>query len=224
MKKLRREIVAKPKKAAALGLLLVAALYFWVPLLMGPTAVQPGAVAPVAGAPTPSAPTAAAAPVEGPKPVQKSWQQLAAAIDADPRMRSVETWNNHRDPFEFVATVPNHNEHPELQAAEPQAPALNPSEAGLVLYSTLLGSRRRMALINGRRYGIGDSVSGDKQKSTAQFVVSEIEPRRVVLKRDGERFELKLGAAASEDDNSQSDEPDARRAGEMEAEPGQTHG
>ena len=34
-KRLRREVIANPKKAAILGIMLLVAIYFWTPLVMG---------------------------------------------------------------------------------------------------------------------------------------------------------------------------------------------
>lgn len=55
---------------------------------------------------------------------------------------------------------------------------------GPVLQSTLVSPSRRIAIINGRTYGLGARVSG--------AVITEIRPYEVTLKRNGREIQLRF--------------------------------
>ena len=198
LKKLRREAAANPKKAAILGMLSLAALYFWAPLVRQWTA--PGQNAASSAAAPAVMPVASAAPMAGgimtpagaaaPLPANLHWRELAAAIDRDPRMQPVKPKqgsNAARDPF--VA--------PQAAVAEELGPATEelaeeaktPDELGLVLSSTIVGATRRTAVVNGKVYGPGRELHAE---DGVVFVVKQIEPWGIVLERAGRRFELEL--------------------------------
>lgn len=101
---------------------------------------------------------------------------------------------------------------PEVATAESTEPVaeqptlkLSPSEAGLVLSSTIVGPSRRTALINGRRYGVGDEIKSTlKEGPQIVFKLLAVEPRQIVLEKDGDRFLMKMpGARLSNDDSLQ---------------------
>lgn len=204
LKKLRREAIASPKKAALLGLLLLAAAYFWAPLLRQWTRspentaestpalaasqplAPPGAnLPPVAtGSPTAAASAIAAAPPKF------HWRQLAEAIQTDPLMRPLPPaaeLDANRDPF--VDPKPPQT----VQAtAEPQPPPedeATPGELGFVLSSTIVGPARRTAVVNGKVCTLGVELASGEGRV---FVVKRIEPWGVVLERGGKQFELEL--------------------------------
>jgi hypothetical protein len=125
VRKLRREVKANPLKATILAVLLVVAIWFWVPLVEkwcsaspvlapdGNATVASGsgssgaASAPVAvgttatavAATTTSTNAVEAKTVEGVKTVNYPWQVVVKRLEKDPRMTSVVDLGNWRDPF-----------------------------------------------------------------------------------------------------------------------------
>ncbi len=93
-----------------------------------------------------------------------------------------------RDPF----VAPRRPEKPQ-QADETQQRIVNeektPADMGLVLSSTIVGSGRRTAVINGKVYGPGREL---KAADGVVFVVRQIEPWGIVLERAGRQFDLAL--------------------------------
>jgi hypothetical protein len=197
-KKLQREAKANPVKAAALGVLLLVAGYFWAPLVKGfvsPAATAPAATA-TAGAPATPAP-APTPTVDAPKAPESpvyDWQRYAQLLDDDVKMRTSAELPSPRDPFKSreverpeIASVKT---AAQLKAAE--APPLEPREAGLVLSSTFVGPRTQIALIGGKPYRIGDRVRVQKDGIKASFNLIDVQPRLVVLERNGKQYELTI--------------------------------
>jgi len=215
IKKLKREASANPKKAAILGVLLLVAVYFWIPLVsrwishpkdQAQSALPPApATGGQASAPAPALPNVAAVatlpgmPVSGTaapggagtKPAP-TWQELAEAIDRDPLMRPASpgiTGPARQNPFGRLQPVELVKDTDELKSSESLADDAQPAELGLVLSSTVVGAARQTAVINGKVYTLGREVpAGDG----ASFLLTEIQPRRIVLKRAGREFELKI--------------------------------
>lgn len=201
-KRLKREVLAKPKQAGALAALLVLAAWFWAPLMSKwfggasatttppTTAAATPAIAPLA-APSASVTTAVTTAVAGVAPAQPTWRRLAAAIDADPRMQPAGELAVHRNPFAPLPTaapvVPVQAAPPAAIAAAPSDPT--PDELGLVLSSTVVGGRRQTAVVNGRVYRPGGEVRIDDEIA---FVVTSVGPRRIVLSRRGQDYELMI--------------------------------
>lgn len=194
LKKLRREATANPKKAALLGMLLLAAVYFWAPLIRqwtnptSETAVATSPAAPPAAAPVSSPAAGATAPAPPPKP-NIHWRDLAKAMEGDPRMRPADrtTDPSPRDPF---AVQKSAEQEEQAKVDEPVVEKeVTPGEAGLVLSGTIVGERRRTAVINGKVYGPGREL---KSADGVVFVVRKIEPWGIVLERAGRQFELAL--------------------------------
>jgi hypothetical protein len=200
--KIKREIKAKPLKAAGLGVLLLVAAYFWAPLLRGMIAPReaapatpasnPGPVAAAAtgpGVPAAPAPAAQAAAPTSIDSVIYDWRKYANLIDEDAAMRAGAALPGSRDPF--VSPQPP---APEKPAEEPKVAAgpITPAEAGLLLTTTLLGARKKIAEISGKSYTIGDRVKVLTDEFNASFRVVEIYPRRVILESHGKRYELRI--------------------------------
>ena len=195
-KKLRREAVTNPKKAALLGLVIVVALYFWAPLIRGwivgsktATEATTDAAAVIVAA---AVPPAAGAPAATGKsvPVLPSWQKLVQWMHEDPRTMTAPMLTQTRDPFE----VAKNEETKVEEKAEVKPPTITPTAAGLVLTSTIVGPQRRVVQINGDTYTVGQTIQvvKDKDSLRTKFKVVEIHPRRAVLEADGERFELTI--------------------------------
>ncbi len=212
-RRLRREVKANPKKAAILGLLCVVALYYWAPLVWGwvggrksAELAEPGAAATTDQAPRPAAfaPLAgAAAAAESGKPGQpadpsRPWQQVVQWIEQDPTMKPFAARSQRRDPFHPAASevAANEEEEPdEAQTAE-TAKDLTPDALGAQLTSTLIGPQRRVAVINGRPCQEGRTIAMAKDGQQVEFKLCEVHPRRVVLERDGKRYELAIPPSA----------------------------
>jgi hypothetical protein len=157
-------------------------------------AVQPAGTNPAV------APGAAGAEQPQPFAGGYTWQQIAEAIDTDARMKPAVLVTNRTDVF---PAAPPPQASTESIAEQPSA-KLSPSEAGLVLSSTIVGPSRRMALINGRRYGVGDEIKSTKEGQQIVFKLLSVEPRQIVLENDGDRFLVKMpGARLSNDDSLQ---------------------
>jgi hypothetical protein len=71
--------------------------------------------------------------------------------------------------------------------------------AGRIRVQTTIMGHAPVAMINGRRAGIGDTVEaaiGTGGQSTVAFRLVAIEPRRIVVERDGMKFEVTMTGAA----------------------------
>lgn len=200
VRKLKREITASPKKAGALGLMVVVAGWFWWPLLkdwFGPAA-SPATPAPAVAATSAPPPVTGSTVVPTPeiaKATKLGWREIAARIDADPLMRPSFNAEEVDDPFRappppapVEATVP--------QLVE--KPVITPQAAGLSLTSTMVGTRRSLARVLGKSYGIGDRIIAvSKDLGELEYEVVGIEPRKIVLERDHKRFDLAIPVSPS---------------------------
>jgi hypothetical protein len=186
--RLVRDLRKNPRKTAVLALLAGVAAWFWAPLVLkqfrGPeksrkTAAAAGSAAPEA---TRTEPDDAAPPFTRPQ-----WQLLTEAVAADPRMQPSESASID---WPAVADPPNLEEEvaPQIDLP-PEEPATTPQSAGLVLGATLVGSRPRVAVINGRPYREGNRV---EMSDGTSFVLVEVGARHVVLSRGEERFVLQM--------------------------------
>jgi hypothetical protein len=200
---LRREALAHPKQAAVLGLVAVVAVYFWFPLIRkwcskdeadAPVAVQSSrAPSPaVTAAPAAASVSSPAKPQLGAVPHAR-WQDLVQWIEGDPRTRPAGPLALSRDPFgtpkvklEAVAAKKERPSAPEVE--------ITPQALNLVLSATILGAQQPKARINGKTYKQGSKVIVKKDGRQYEFVVAEVEARRVVLRRDDMDYELKIPA------------------------------
>jgi hypothetical protein len=198
-RKLRREAAANPKKAVLLGVVAIAALYLWAPLVRGwivadkaPAQTMPDAPPPIAAAqPTETVPTNQAA-ANKTTPVQPSWQQVVQWMPKDPRTMIAPMLTQTRDPFESLPTEAAERKAEDKIKTKP--PVITPAAAGLVLTSTIIGPQRRVAQISGKTYTVGQviEVAKEKESPCATFKLIEVHPRRAILEAEGERFELTI--------------------------------
>jgi hypothetical protein len=215
LKRLRREAAKNPGKAAVLGLLCLVALYFWAPLLAGwftgsETTGSAAATMAAVSADLPSGEPSATAPgsltgdasgtagQEG-SGTRHTWQEVARWIDADRRMKPADDLVVRRDPFAFprAAVVEEKPVEEEEGEAESAVEGATPESLGMALASTIIGPRRRVARIGGKTYAEGEVIEIAKDGRTHAFRLSAVEPRRVVLSRDGEHYELAIPVAGS---------------------------
>ncbi|MBN1909533.1 MAG: hypothetical protein JW818_07340 [Pirellulales bacterium] len=211
-RRLRREIKANPKKAAILGLLFVVAVWFWVPLVWGwfddgsSSKGRGKAVASSKKADTPVSPAATSqkndSPKEGsPKPVQRSWEELAQWMDNDLRTRPRDRLPARTEPFQdsqaLMAAIEKKGKD-ETQTnnnPEPVAPR-TPTELGLALTSTIVGQGRGIALINGRVYHEGDPVVLDDGGHAIEFRLTAIDTQGIELTRNGKPYRVEVPRSA----------------------------
>ena len=206
-RQLVRDLKASWQKTAVLAILLGVGLIFWIPPLVrafsggnsngGPAAAPAAVPTPASAAATPAAaqPTGFAAE-KSTRPVN-SWQRAGELLRSDPLVRSVEVAAIQSNPFHvdhdqfpppiLFAEEPAETETDKKQtkAADVEGPR---TPEGLVLKSTIVGVQRRAAYINSKLYFEGTEVraGGEAYRLAAVF------PRKVVLKRGDETFELKI--------------------------------
>ncbi len=192
-RQLRREAMANPKKAAVLGLLVLVALYYWGPLVWGWVAADeaagPPPDAPAAGVASPGAANLATTeptPQDG-QTVTYPWTQLDEWIRQDPMTAPAEDVARWRDPFAFASTGPK---AAEVEPAQGEPSRLSPEGLGIELAGTLVGPRRRVALIGGKAYREGQTVKIDRNGQSLEFQLAEVHSQRIVLEREGRRFDL----------------------------------
>ena len=195
-RKLRREVLGNPKKAVFLGLLLLVALYFWSPLVWGWFVKdEPPVEASAAVANSDFDPTLLAAPSEAqsspPEPAPTHpWQLLVEWMKQDPTTTTAAGLSDRRDPFQSV--------EPEVAETRPEdesptvEPVATPESIGLELAGTLVGRDSSVALINGKAYRKGGKVVSTRNGESIEFELTEVHPRRIVLQRLGEQFELTI--------------------------------
>lgn len=197
-KRLRREAKTNPKKAAILGLLLLVAVYYWLPLLKG--MVAKAEVAPKKATETISAKKVEAEPLKamsemrGKKETEATatfeWESLAGGLDRDPTARPCEMLLSRRSPFGSLT--------PEIAEVEPEVTTepvqitVTPESLGMAVSGTVIVPGRRVALINGRAYREGRNVPSTRGGQTIEFKLAEVHDRQIVLERQGERFELAI--------------------------------
>ncbi len=200
LKQLHHELTANPKKTVVLGLLLLVAVWFWMPLVMKwmgsndpakdtSTAVAAASVAPAPGngATVVGAGETAGTGGQTSSPTA-SWHQLLHWIHNDPLMRPHLPDTDGRDPF--TTEKSRLVQAKKAQPVIPVAPELTPAESGIVLHSTIVGPKLKTALINGRAYHENQSVTAANGQD--RFVLIEIREDGIVLSRHGDRFDLKL--------------------------------
>ena len=204
-----REAKKSPKKAAALGSLLVIALWFWAPLVGGwfssgsdeaattTASVQAKPALPFAkqkiGSESQSPTVKTAEVARAPK---IEWNELTKWIRSDPLMTPAELPENSRDPFLAHLERSLVEEEEEVEEVEvvvqPAQPVVTPKSLGLTLTSTIVGSKRRVAMIGGRAYRQGKMVYALSDGATIGFLLAEVGERHAVLVRDGRDYELTI--------------------------------
>lgn len=197
VRRLKRELMANPAKAAVLGVLLIVAVWFWIPLIAGKSnQAPPAASSPAsgsesvvggdgggaaqtlaAGSPTSGAPSTNVNPLK--------WKQAVEAIRRDPSMQPALPLADARDPFRRDES---RIRDAEALAAATAAPRMTPAQAGIQLNSTAVGPKKRTALIGGKAYREGDTVRAAKGNGAYKLV--EIRRQSIMLEQDGARYQV----------------------------------
>ena len=229
VEQLKNEAKAHPAKASLLVLMCVVLIYVLAPLFTGSTSAasetkeadaktKQDTVATKAPLETKTSGSAESATNPG---EEKDWREIADAIEADENMKPAEALRIDRDPFapppEPKVAETETEEPTKIEKPKPKKLHFTPAEAGLVLNSTLLGKRSKLAVLNGKSYHVYDAnkkdnrrsvipfaanqgeyhieTASDTSKQTAYFVLIDVRPRSVELWRFGRRYELKLPGA-----------------------------
>lgn len=200
--RLSREAKANPGKAALLGGMFLIGIYFWAPLLaswMGsgnaagpakgtdPNAdLIPGFIA-MTTTPVPDK-------TSGSQPAKIAWKLLASWLDRDPRINGTAIEAPQRDPFRDVEPPPQDQQHQAaLKALAAQArPRATPQQLGLTLEGTLIGTRQKTAVINGKIYREGQPIQAGAGEHPTVFELREVRRQSVVLSAENERYELRI--------------------------------
>jgi hypothetical protein len=183
------------------------ALWFWVPLVLGwikkddaatkaPMGAAPNSASVTVSTPGGSAAVQANSATKGNKAegAKHPWHQLIQWMNNDPRTSATNPMPGRRDPFVS----------PQNDAAKAEAEAkldkktleATPQGWGVVLSATAVGAHRRAAQINGKSYRQGETVRLTKDGQQIEFILAAVHPRRIVLQRNGEQFELALPVTA----------------------------
>jgi hypothetical protein len=196
--------MAHPKKAAVLGMLVLVALYFWAPLLGGwlgkreppddlaATSGDAG-IGRASGSRRPAPGHAESTGATEPKAPGCPWTTLDEWIRGDPRTRPTVDLPESVDPFR--ASAPEAAVVTDADEEEPEEiveAAVAPGALDLALSSTVVGAHRRLALIGGRAYEQGQTVSVRQGDRSIEFELVEVFPRRVVLRQGDDEYELAI--------------------------------
>jgi hypothetical protein len=199
---LRRDLAANPKKAAALGLMVVVALYCWGPLVWGfvqSAQKQQAGQAEMAKLILTDDPLQPADKSPGRAKAKFHWERVRPTMSQDPYMASATFDAVWADPFGIPAGSTEEASEAPLGVTSSIASSapldFDPAEAGLVLTSVAIGAKRRGATISGERYYVGDSVPIASKDGTAPLAVmrvTNITPEGVELQGQGKTFTLRL--------------------------------
>lgn len=162
-KQLRRDLAANPKKAAALGLMVLVAMYFWGPLVWkwasagGNKRNNKVNLASLILTDDPVVPSQQHKARGGAK---FRWEKARHFMRHDPYMVSATFDSSWTDPFGKPAASASEDPADEAQAeaATAAAAAAQLGNLGITLGSVVIGPRNRVATINGEACHEGDTV------------------------------------------------------------------
>lgn len=194
-----RDMKASAGKTAALGLLLLVGLYFWLPPLL--KAFSGDAPAAPVTAPAASSSTTASGsvsstpnPTTSPKKPHDS-AEIIKLIHEHPLMQSVQVEEMPEKPFGLDEdSIPLPVEIESDLFAEPPPPPAKPKDkpierlVDLTLKSTLIGPTRRAAMINNRLYHEGQSVPWNNK----QLLLESVSRKSVTLTDGSQSWQLTL--------------------------------
>lgn len=200
-KKLKKEAAVSPGKAAVLGLVCLVAIYFWAPLLYrwmakpNDVTIAPSADASTAHlvAVSTASPAAAMPGSNASRAAQPlgDWHAILQRIEADPDMKPT-AFERDLEPFAGPPVEAKSQAAEAEIAAMPVAEKVTPGSLGIVLVGTLVGPERRAARIGGKTVLVGQTIEVVKGAERYQFTLTDVQRDRVVLMREGERFELNV--------------------------------
>ena len=196
-RQLRRDVAASPKKAVALGLMVLVALYFWAPMVwkwIAPDQGKGKSTVSVSDVILEDDPIDLAAKAKRERQ-DFAWEKVRRKLLADPRMSSAVYEIAWHDPFraDGLTDPARATATAAAQAAEAQS---DPNKLGLVLTSVVVGSTRRSAVISGENYQEGQIVPGSGKKDQPpggiEFRLVRVGFHEIELERLGRTYTLKL--------------------------------
>lgn len=203
--RLTRDLRRSPKKAAALGILVLVAIWFWAPLLkkwVGPSGATSAKTANVLEAMPATLievnPATATWETRSQtdSPATRPWNEVLAWIETDERTKPVVLPEAFVSPFDRGETGTESNEEEMVaQATEPDVPDVHPRDLGLVLTSTVVGRKSRLATISGNVYRQSELIRVAETAAGAQMIefrVEDIQPQYVTLSREAVSYRLSL--------------------------------
>lgn len=187
VRRIKREARNSPAKAAVLVGLIGLAFYAWAPLMIAFLTAAEEKV-----------PAAARAEADSEERISSVAETNSAkseeATEKRPTWRELEQWREEspwtapaeltalRDPFRPAAGAREAEEPTEEIVEKPQTgpeQALNGID--IVLTSTIVTPKRRVAILDGRAYREGDIVSVEYLGATWEFELRRVEPDKVTL-------------------------------------------
>ena len=191
-RQLRRDISANPKKAAALGLMVLVAIYFWAPIVGGWTGkIGPDRKVAAEGLILEDEPVDPVAQARRARQVFP-WEKVRKLVQSDPRMTPATFQTSWQNPFRKPDQASEQTTEPLPQA---NANDIDPALAGLALTGVAIGPRVRAATISGKTYKEGEIVSpltAGGQPSTVEFKLSRVDYFEIELQRNGKTYKLEL--------------------------------
>lgn len=197
-RQLLRDLKRSPKKAAALGLLAVVGLYFWAPLVTGWMKPETGRSSRRKAKPASAATAmmAAAMPQPATAPTETlpelDWESVDRLLREDVHAMTAEHLTSWKDPFVREEEIAEDK----IAEAEPPKPVATPESEGLSVSMTLVGARRRSAVIGGKTYHEGDLI---ETKSGARFRLAQVKAHQIILESDGNNYQLAVRALPTSD-------------------------
>jgi hypothetical protein len=212
--RLKAELGRNKAKSAVLIVMCLVAAYFWLPLVgkwFGGESTEDAEVT-VANETGGEGASANVAPPEKQTPVVKSvdWKAAVARLRGEPRMSPIDSFALTRNPFANLS-VPVALENEEENEDEAEGKSDSKAEPkprtfeqlGLLLNGTMVGSRSRMATVNGQNYQEGDEFAvltaestiddqDEPQLEQSTLLMKEIHSRYVIVSYDGQLHTLYL--------------------------------
>jgi hypothetical protein len=201
---LRRDLAANPKKAAALGLMVLVALYFWGPLAwkyIKASGAKQNSKANMASLILTDDPIEPSQQIKSGLRTRFKWERVRQLIQQDPHMLSATFDATWVDPFgkpaasatEAAPMTETLSENSAATAAA--AAAIDPQSLGITLGGVMVSPRGRLAMINGERCHEDELVLvSDKRDKTVTYEVRVLKIGRqsVQLEFEGRIFSLEL--------------------------------
>jgi hypothetical protein len=201
LKKLKRDLAASPQKAAALGLMILVALYFWAPLIMkfgGKAKTKKVAASQVILTDDPIVTKVAARSTID----STQWDRVRQTLAQDQFMQAAllnPEWSN---PFRRVsaASVESDLDPAQETASQrplPETPMVDDNQAqekfaGIVVSGVLIGPRERAAFIRGTTYRVGDVlvIGGENGEPKLELLLTRIDEDGVDVNCEGRTLRL----------------------------------
>ena len=202
---LRRDLVANPKKAAVLGLMVVVALYFWGPLawkFLKASGAKQNNKANMASLILTDDPIESSQQTKSGSRIRFKWERVRQLIQQDPHMLSATFDASWVDPFgKPAASAAEAEATRESSGADPSATeatasgTTDPQGLGLVLGGIMVSPRGRIATINGEACRQGEIVvviDSRNKNATCEIRILKINRQSVQLEFGGRIFSLEL--------------------------------